>query len=326
MRKKLILLLTVIILCPFIAEGLLIFQHHLNYKTGFKSPYSLKAHKEFGWYPKKNFTLSYPAKDLNQNEFQVNYSTDDNGFRLYGDVHSQKKKLLFIGDSFTHAREIDSLKTYYGLFKGNYEVFAIGISGTGTWQQYLVLEKYLNTIQPDMVIWQHHINDLFDNHFRLDQKLGYSGFVFDRPYPNTTRLQADPSLSTLIGLSNTRLGWLLTSKYMRSKYASQSDNIFQELKSDKILNQSLENFQSSINIAYGLNPKVKFVHFFVTHDLWFEKKLQEEVKFKFFVNEFSKYIGDSDNIKVDQMGHWNFEGHKRVHKFLAPLIRTQLID
>lgn len=317
-------LLVIFSLLTSLCLGEFAFFIHNKVKYNSSNPYSLEDHLEWGWAPKPLYKLSYPAKDRAGETYQVNYETDVNGFRLYGDPNSKKKKVLFIGDSFTHARDIDALQTFYGLFRENYEVFAFGASGFGTWQQYLVLEKYLNLIKPDLVVWQHHVNDLFDNLYDLDLKLGFSGFLFDRPYAETTRFNENPELKKLMKYNWTRLGHYLSGKYMVWKYADKSSNVFEDLKKDPLLEKSLKSFQASLNIAYGLAPKSKFMHFFITHDQWFEKRLQEKVKFKFFVNEFSKYIVNSKDISVDEMGHWNSKGHDRVNKFLAPLIRTQL--
>ncbi|TNF28421.1 MAG: SGNH/GDSL hydrolase family protein [Deltaproteobacteria bacterium] len=320
---KIVLALCILVFPLLLGEFSLIFVHHLKYKTGLSSPYSLESHPEIGWYPRKNFSLSYPSKDMAGENFQVNYTSDEKGFRTWGDVYSPKKKILFIGDSFTHARDIDSVKTYYGLFKEEYEVFAFGAGGYGSWQQYLVLERYLNEIKPDLVVWQHHVNDFFDNQFDLDKSLGFSGFIFDRPYPNSTRFEKLPILKSL-SKYNSRLASVLIKKYIQWSYLDYDKNIFDEAKQSPALKESLQHFQTSIKMAYGLHPGTKFVHFFVTHDLWFEKKLQEVVKFEYFINEFSKYIGNENSIKVDEMGHWNFKGHERVHKFLAPFIKEKL--
>ena len=327
MLKKNIFILVQIILILIspliIAETLLLSIHHYKYNTGFSSPYSLEENDVLGWSPKPNYNLSYQAKDYSGETFQVVYKTESRGFRLYGDINSNKKKILFVGDSFTHARDIDALKTFYGLFSEEYEIFAYGSSGHGTWQQYLVLKMFLNEIKPDLVIWQHHVNDLFDNVYELDLKLGFSGFLFDRPYPTTTRLNKNPDLNKLIKLKHTRLGHYLSGKYLVLRYAKRSSNIFEDLKKDLLLNESLKNFQVSLDKAYALAPETNFMHFFITHDLWFEKKLKENVKFNFLVNEFSKHVVKSEDISVDEMGHWNKKGHERVYKFLAPLIRAQ---
>lgn len=328
MHKKTIfkiILILFALLTPFlIGELALLIHHNHKFKTGLGSPYSLEGHFEWGWTPKPLFKLSYPAVDMAGNTFQVNYETDVRGFRLFGAPKSQKKKILFIGDSFTHSRDIDANQTFYGLFKEEYEVFAFGSSGYGTWQEYLVLEMYLNEIKPDLVVWQHHVNDFFDNLYELDMRLGFSGFLFNRPYPGTTRLNKNPNLKLINKFSGTRLGHYLATKYILWTFSVKDSNVFEDLKSDPLLEKSLKNFQKSIDISYGLSPKTKFMHFFVTHDQWFEKRLREKVKFKFFVNEFSKYINNSKDISVDQMGHWNAKGHQQVQKFLAPLIRTQL--
>lgn len=305
-------------------ELTLILTHHIKYNSGLSSPYSLESHPEFGWYPRKSFSLSYPSKDMVGESFQVNYVSDEKGFRIWGDVNSTKKKILFIGDSFTHARDIDSDKTYFGLFKEDYEVFAFGASGYGSWQQYLVLERYINEINPDLVVWQHHINDFFDNQFDLDKSLGFSGFLFDRPYPNGTRFEMLPELKSLSNRSNSRLIWLFTNWYLQWKYISKDINIFEASKNNPALDESFKHFQTSITTAYALRPGTKFIHFLVTHDFWYEKKLQDKIKFHFFINEFSKYIGNENSIKADSLGHWNFKGHERVHQFLKPFMKERL--
>ena len=101
----------------------------------------------------------------------VKYLTNENGFRSFGDINSKKKKILIIGDSYTHAINISNGYTYYDYLARhhpNIEVFSYGCLGYGFIQEYLILDRYFNFIKPDIILWQFCSNDLSDNCFELN--------------------------------------------------------------------------------------------------------------------------------------------------------------
>src|SRR3974377_1865851 len=92
-----------------------------------------------GWRPTKNFTFHSQKSDIAGHEYSVEINTNKYGFRSFGNLlGTDKKKVFFIGDSFTHAVEVSDSQTFYGLLKNALpiEVFAYGGGGYGTLQEY----------------------------------------------------------------------------------------------------------------------------------------------------------------------------------------------
>ena len=97
--------------------------------------------------------------------YQVNYATNVVGSRHWGDVSSPKRKVMIIGDSFTDAQEVSNDKTYYRVLGdlADVEIFAYGVGGYGTLQQWLKTKELLRLVQPDIYILQFCSNDFHNN-------------------------------------------------------------------------------------------------------------------------------------------------------------------
>lgn len=153
-------------------------------------PYNTAAlDDKLGWKSKGNYSYEGKMKDQAGVEYLLSLSTDENGFRLYGNPKSGKKKVFFLGDSYVQSVEVSDDKTFYRHIKDSLdvEVFAYGMSGFGTLQEYLVLEKFVETIQPDILVVQTCSNDFLDNHAPLEQASNYRVSVGKRrPYLDKT--------------------------------------------------------------------------------------------------------------------------------------------
>lgn len=140
---------------------------------------------EFGWLPAADYAFSGELRDAGGNSYPVDISTDGEGFRIFGDPGEQeRKKVLFLGDSFTQAMHVSDEKTYYGLLGSelDIEVFAYGVEGYGTLQAYMVLDKFVDEIEPDVVIIQFCPNDIINNHPELERRSTLNRMGLRRPY------------------------------------------------------------------------------------------------------------------------------------------------
>lgn len=92
------------------------------------------------------------------------YLVNDKGFRRWDDDRSGPV-VLIIGDSFTEAGYAGSGGTYYDRIAKelNCRFYVSGCRGYGTFQETLVLEKYIKTIRPGIVMLQMCDNDLYNN-------------------------------------------------------------------------------------------------------------------------------------------------------------------
>lgn len=140
---------------------------------------------KLGWKMLPNMHYRVSLKDALKHTYQVDVATDEHGFRSFGDTHSGKTKLFFIGDSFTAALEVSNDKTYHaqvGVMLGDVEVFAYGAGGYGSLQEFMILDQYLDLIKPDAVVWQFCENDFLDNDLDLDIMKFFYNTGTPRPY------------------------------------------------------------------------------------------------------------------------------------------------
>ncbi|MEE8607365.1 MAG: hypothetical protein V3S55_07170, partial [Nitrospiraceae bacterium] len=149
-----------------------------------KSPYSLDP--ELGWVATGNYEFHGLKVDVGGDKYLVDVSTNKDGFRLFGDPTVKNKiKVLVIGDSMTHALEVSNDKTYYSVLNHSmpiFEVFAYGAGGYGTLQEYMILDRFIELIEPEVVIIQASWTDFVNNHYALERKSTLTDMRMRRPY------------------------------------------------------------------------------------------------------------------------------------------------
>jgi len=149
-------------------------QHRAN-------PSRSQLHDEWGWRSTPDLETVYMTRGYGL----IEYSTDADGFRVMGDPDSNRTKILVIGDSFTQAYQVSDGKAYYDFVVRNddrVELFAYGVGGYATLQQTLVLRHFLERIDPDIILWQFHPNDLIGSSVRLESLSGEHNNHMVRPY------------------------------------------------------------------------------------------------------------------------------------------------
>lgn len=137
-----------------------------------------------GWKTPEHTHFRIRQTDNTGKDYEVDFSTVQHGFRMYGNVESQKPKLMFIGDSYTHATDVPDGKTYFALIQQqlDVEVFAYGCGGYSSLQEYMILDRYIDDIQPDCVIWQFTSNDYINNDYDLEYASHRNNNGMRRPY------------------------------------------------------------------------------------------------------------------------------------------------
>jgi hypothetical protein len=149
------------------------------------NPKLIALDEELGWLPVADYRYSGDLADANGASYPVNLQTDSAGYRMYGDVHTgDRKKVLFLGDSYTYAMHVSNDKTFYGILKEemDIEVFAFGVDGYGTLQEYMLVDKIIDEIAPDVVVLQFCPNDFINNHYGLEQSSAFNNNGLRRPY------------------------------------------------------------------------------------------------------------------------------------------------
>ncbi len=276
----------------------------------------------------ENFVWNGWVKDLNDHPYELNFSTDDRGFRMFGDPNSEKKKVLFIGDSFTHAIEVSNDKTYFGLIADSIdiEVFAYGCRGYNTLQEWLFLEKYLPVIQPDLVVLQFCSNDFINNHFELERRSLYNNNRRYRPY-----LQSDESI---VFKAPAKIGWQwLSDRSMFFDFIfSRLERVLDPflLKEDAsetritTLGKDHPPFAASVQVTERLLrrfrdtllPEARLLVFTVDHTEPFLSEISHicyrlDVPFAGFIpNRLDERIANGETVMALDGAHWNETGHR----------------
>jgi hypothetical protein len=120
-----------------------------------------------GWKPIANFAAKIKVLDHAGERYEIDYSTNESGFRAFGDPESSRKRILIVGDSFTGDPFTSDEEAYFGIVKKKLpvEVFAIGAGGYGTLQQLLLIEKIAEKVKPDLLVLQFCSNELENNSY-----------------------------------------------------------------------------------------------------------------------------------------------------------------
>jgi len=138
-----------------------------------------------GWRATENYRFAGNLRDRDGTLYWADVRTDRRGFRVFGDAtKTNRPKVLFLGDSFTHAVQVSAQDAYYSLVGRalDIEVFAYGAGGWGTLQELMILPDFLDLIQPDAVVLQLCSNDIYNNDFELERGSARNNNGLVRPY------------------------------------------------------------------------------------------------------------------------------------------------
>ncbi len=153
-------------------------------KSSLYPPYDTAEKDDYlGWKMTPGYTYTGDMKDATNQPYQISIHFDENGFKAFGDTASTRPKVFFLGDSFTASIEASNENTFYNILADSlgFEAFAYGHAGYGTLQEYMVLDKWVDIIKPDLVVWQTCSNDFMDNYAQLEIASGYK-VGLRRPY------------------------------------------------------------------------------------------------------------------------------------------------
>lgn len=291
-----------------------------------------------GWKMTPNYTFSGEVKDTKNKPYPVTIQYDENGFKTYGDPKSSKEKVLFIGDSYTACIEVSNEKSFFNLIKDSLdvEVFAYGHAGYSTLQEFMILEKYLPIINPDLVIWQTCSNDWIDNYAPLEMESGYkvgerrpyineSGDIFyERPISNFKKLAGYSSFMHFLyqKWQNISYNYLEKDKKVAEYWiANEQQNYAPYAQSIKLANVVFEKVKKILPretkligfSADTFEPQAKdFKTLFNNHGFDYTMlpaKLIDKAKYK------KEVVHSSDKY------HWNERGHELIANGLIEFIQ-----
>jgi lysophospholipase L1-like esterase len=189
MRNFALGILSILIAVVILAAGAEVALRVYHLLAGYVGPQKVMGvitlDEELGWLPTANYAFSGELVDGEGNPYDVHIQTDSAGYRLFGDpLTTRRKKVLFIGDSFTQAMHVSDDKTYPALLAEalDIEVFSFGVEGYGTLQEYMLLERIIDDVNPDVVVLQFCPNDFINNSYDLELRAIENNNRLRRPY------------------------------------------------------------------------------------------------------------------------------------------------
>ncbi len=159
--------------------------HAVKYADARVSASPIMLNEEIGWIPNPSYTFHGDRFDAHGKKYHADVFQQEGDFRVFGDTSRTKaKKVLFLGDSFTHAVEVSNDSTFYSIFARDLgvETFTLGTGGYSTLQEYMMLKKHVGEIDPGIVILQFCYNDFINNHYQLEFCSVINNNGLRRPY------------------------------------------------------------------------------------------------------------------------------------------------
>ena len=317
-----------------------------SFLTFWRQPMSVD--QKLGWKATEHYVFEGTKRDAAGKEYHVSIATDRNGFRLFGNPNSKKIKIFFLGDSFTYGIDVSNDKVYCALIVGksnNVEGFAYGSGGYGTLQEYMILDKFIDLIKPDILILQLCCNDFIDNDFRLGQKSYYNNNGRRRPYldeyGNISYLNPKHSSFFFIPdglLAKSRLASFLFDKFNRLllyPHKKQGDSIETEISR---VGPGHEGFRGAVKITKMSMDMIKnraagiLIFAFSVDDgqpMWGEfQKLVEQEHFNYIdgiPQALRSYEEKGYTIRAADKGHLNELGHRIVADKLTDYLQKEEI-
>lgn len=101
-----------------------------------------------GWFPTASTTDRFLASRV------IGITNNSLGFRAAEFSPDRRPRLLFLGDSFVWGFDVEASERFTDKLQGNHpewNVFNLGVSGYGTDQEYLLLQRYFDRLRPQVV-------------------------------------------------------------------------------------------------------------------------------------------------------------------------------
>jgi lysophospholipase L1-like esterase len=251
----------------------------------------------------------------------------------------RKSKFFFLGDSYTQSVEVSNEHAFFNILKDslNIEVFAFGQSGYGTLQEYMILDKYLDLIQPDLIVLQTCDNDFLDNHFVLEREGGYN-VRLRRPYLtlNNEVVYRMPipewkhwlSYSKFLTLLANKLEWIFTDqegKVIAEAYIAEDERAYKPYNdaikiTGMILDSLVERVPENIRLI-GFSSSVYQPQLDDMRGLFEERGIplhDESAQLLYDVRGEGRSVHSADGF------HWNIGGHQVIAEGLLPILKAEL--
>ncbi len=297
---------------------------------------NIELDEKYGWLPPEHISYKTTKTASDGSTYPVQFSTQNHGFRMWGNPNTSKPKIFVVGDSFTHALDASDHQTYYARLEQELdaEVFAFGCINYSNLQEFMILDDYLDTIQPDLIVWQFCSNDIVNNTYELEKQSYQNNSGLRRPYLTLEEEVIYRTPTVLPGVRN------FANQYSKFLYFvfNRLDRLFARLGGQEsglevdIVEQGQEHkgFQLGVEITYRILKQaqeqlkdIPVVAFSVDDVPPFYVAfiaLAQNVKFD-FVSGIPQAIRQANDegelVFADDAAHWTPKGHEICSNLLV---------
>ncbi len=297
--------------------------------------------QDLGWKATEHYQEALVEKTKNGTFYTVRRSQTQYGFRQFGDLKSTRLKILVVGDSFTHATAVSDDRTYHAILSKllDVEVFAYGVGGYGTLQEFLVLDRYLDIIGPDVVLWQYCINDFINNDNELERlsRINNNGWV--RPYWVNGRIQLLSPKESSIQVRDwinrrSRFLYFVLTRLDRLRASNTKDTVEVDIEAEGMRHTGFaravsitDELMGQVQARVGTRPIMAFNcartepynqafrNISAHHGIIYWDDVAPTVQ---------AAAEQGEDVYASDGGHWNERGHNLAAQALAMHIRTEL--
>lgn len=146
-----------------------------------------------GWNLRANTHATFVQRDQEGREYAVDFRTDRDALRTYGNDSTAKHRILVLGDSFTGEPSASNNKMWFasmvrqladasGTPVDDFYVWAGGAGGWGTYQNLLLAKTLSKKLHPTLLILQFCTNDYSNNHYTWESQSITRNQTMRRPY------------------------------------------------------------------------------------------------------------------------------------------------
>lgn len=262
---------------------------------------------ELGWFPIKNSEKSYKGSHL------INVKSNEIGFRDVNHGVKTKQRIAFVGDSFVWGYDVEQDDRFTEKLQSqspNSEIINMGVSGYGTDQELILIEKWFDHFKPDIVFLVFCDNDWDDN----KSNSRYGGYY--KPYfkySNNTLEKCGTPVPMGLNYYHRIYPTVFKSRLVQAlTRVALPDDVSVEDPTIMIINKMKD---------YVNSKDAKFV-------LAFVDSADTDMKQSFCESNKIQHLFLSNSFKFETGGnHWTPEGHEFVsNKIYKFLVQEEIID
>ena len=294
----------------------------------------------YGWQMGENAVNQTTVEDSPGQFRDITLRSFQNGFKRWGDTATDKYKVFVLGDSFTHMTRVAYGEEWYAYLENHFpdiELFVYGAGGYGSLQEYMVLDDYIDTIEPDAILWQFCSNDYANNLYDLD-RLGYpynnhavrpylegDKIVYRLPLPLATYRAYSFTADRLLKLYDEFM-WHRTTQDLAAYTRSQAQLTEEELAKRRILEKKAWEVTLQIMKKVTARSNGRRIYLFNACSKMTEQdsRICSETGIQCLAG-ISEYVAEKEKegltVRVPNDGHWNKLGNQFAGEKIVAMLR-----